>query len=112
MSDREILVSLYQLNNDNETMYDIMKKAHAQGAEKEGVEYVDMRDIKPTERKRHAGRRRKMKKGSMISTGAAATRRDAYDRRAYSERTSYTIESQCRKMRSSYRSASNKKRKP
>jgi len=112
MSDREILVSLYQLNNDNETMYDIMKKAHAQGAEKEGVEYVDMRDIKPTERKRHAGRRRNMKKGSMLSTGAAAPRYDRLEvRRAYSERTSYTIESQCRKMRSSYRSASNKKRK-
>jgi len=121
MSDREILVSLYQLNNDNETMYDIMKKAHAQGAEKEGVEYVDMRDIKPAQRsvsKRYAGRRKKKSSSMHVGAAASSSRYDRLEvggddsmRRAYSERTSYTIESQCRKMRSSYRSASNKKRK-
>lgn len=106
MSDKEILISLYQINNENNIMYDIMKKAHAEGAEKEGVEIVDMRDIQPAAVKRgpvgRRGSRRRKKKGSPATLDVADL---STMRRTYSVRTSYTIEAQCSKMRSNLRSS-------
>merc|ERR1719499_1381239 len=98
MSDKEILISLYQLNNKNETMYKIMQEAHALGVEKSGVEYVDMRDVKPAPRVSSVGSSR-----SAHRSRVARARLERPDRDMYSARTSGTIAMQCSKMRSATR---------
>lgn len=118
MSNKEILISLYQLNNENEVMYKLMKEAHALGEEKDGVEYVDMRDIQPAPLKRVAGRKKKgrrsvrkkkKKKDALVTFESLSVEPRNYEEestRLYSTRSSATIESQCSKMRSSTRLSS------
>lgn len=111
MSEKEILISLYQLNNQNNVMYDIMKKAHSAGVEKEGVELVDMRDIKPAPKRgptRSRMSKRSSRRRSTRDAARSAPMRLEVDRsrEMYSARTSSTIEAQCSKMRSSNRISS------
>lgn len=42
-SDREILLTCYKLTDQTEKMYKIIEQAYVQGAEKDGVEFVDIR---------------------------------------------------------------------
>jgi len=42
-SDREIALTCYKLTNETEQMYDIMEKAYAEGKEKDGFEFIDIR---------------------------------------------------------------------
>lgn len=116
MSDNEILVSLYQLNNENEVMYKAMKEAYAKGEEKDGVEYVDMRDIKPAPKKRIAGRKKmsrssrssRRKTGPEVSFDTLDVKSDRFE---YASRSSHTIEKQCSKMRSMARASSRRSMK-
>jgi len=119
MSDKEILISLYQLNNENEVMYKAMKEAYATGEEKDGVEYVDMRDIKPAPKKRVAGRKKSGRHSSRRSKKRTKPKEVVTydtlsidrDREVYSSRSSATILHQCSKMRSDHRMSSRRSMK-
>jgi len=112
MSDKEILLSLYQLNNENEVMYKAMKEAYAEGEEEDGVEYVDMRDIKPAPVKIAAGVAAfggigfmERYRGTREEESARYDTLD-FERDTYTSLSSATIERQCSKMRSPYRAGS------
>jgi len=113
MSDKEILLSLYQLNNENEVMYKAMKEAYAKGEEEDGVEFVDMRDIKPAPVKRRAlagfagfGATEFMERyrGTRVESSGFDT--TEFERETYTSLSSATIERQCSKMRTPYRASS------
>jgi len=112
MSDKEILLSLYQLNNENEVMYKAMKEAYAKGEEEDGVEYVDMRDIKPAPVKIAAGVAAFGGIGFMDRYRGTREEESArydtldFERDTYTSLSSATIERQCSKMRSPYRASS------
>jgi len=108
MSDKEILLSLYQLNNENEVMYKAMKEAYAKGEEEDGIEFVDMRDIKPAPKIRSDSKRSSTRKRGSSRRKKKVPRKDKsvhlnLERSKYASRSSVTIEKQCSKMRTASR---------
>merc|ERR1719361_44898 len=42
-SDRDILLTCYKITDSTETMYDMIRNAYQQGAEQDGIEFIDIR---------------------------------------------------------------------
>jgi len=42
-SDRDILLTCYKITNSTEAMYEIIRNAYQQGAEQDGIEFIDIR---------------------------------------------------------------------